>query len=93
MTDRYRAAEVQIDGQRVAAVLDNARAGERFCLIDPRHCFDASLGGADAALARAKDIADVFNRVERINDVDQFIANRREEIRRGARPTHIRFRL
>jgi hypothetical protein len=61
MADRYRATELQIDGHRVAAVIDDARNGERFCLIDQRHCFEHSIGSADAALARAQDIAALFN--------------------------------
>jgi hypothetical protein len=65
MADRYRATELSIDGRRVAAVIDDARRGERFCLIDPAHCFLDSWGGADVALARAKDIAEMANRGER----------------------------
>lgn len=51
---RYEVGEVSY---AQAAVFDMARNGECFCLIDPGDC----VGGLPTALARAQDIADMFN--------------------------------
>lgn len=51
---RYRVGETS-DG--FAVVFDDAREGEQFCLVDPDDC----LGGMETAIARATDIAEMFN--------------------------------
>ena len=53
---RYEIGEVAVN-ETHAAVFDMERGGECFCLIDPSDC----LGGLPTALARAQDIADIFN--------------------------------
>jgi hypothetical protein len=53
---RYAVAKRVVENA-YAVVLDNARNGEWFCLIDPSEC----VGGITTALARAQDIADIFN--------------------------------
>ena len=57
---RYQFGEVPMTTS-YAAVFDNARKGEVFCLIDPNDC----VGGMRGAMARAKDIAIAFNGFEK----------------------------
>ena len=58
---RYEIGECTGCGGTWAAVFDMARDGECFCLIDPSDC----VGGLPTALARAQDIADMFNGASR----------------------------
>ena len=57
---RYQFGEVPMSNS-YAAVFDNDRRGEVFCLIDPSDC----VGGMKGAMARAKDIAIAFNRLSK----------------------------
>lgn len=57
---RYTVGETVIRGYRVAAVFDQFRGGETFCLVDPQ----GLCAGIASAKARAKDIAAQFNRAE-----------------------------
>jgi hypothetical protein len=56
-TERYSFKSVLCGGDTWAAVIDHGRGDQIFCLVDPRDCNDSLA----MALARAHDIADMFN--------------------------------